>query len=68
MTVAERLISDQLAQDLSNYRGQWVAIKDSRVVAASAEAGDLLRQLRDKKVAGAALHRVPENPRAVYIL
>jgi hypothetical protein len=68
MLVAERLISDQIAQDLSSYRGQWVAIKNSKIVAASAEAGDLLKQLRDKKVAGAALHRVPEDPRAVYIL
>jgi hypothetical protein len=68
MLVAERVISDQLAQDLGSYRGQWVAIKNSKIVAASADAGDLLRQLRDKKVNGAALHRVPEDPRALYIL
>ena len=68
MLVAERLISDQIAQDLINYRGQWVAIKNSKIVAASAKAGDLLKQLRDNKVAGAALHRVPEDPQATYIL
>jgi hypothetical protein len=68
MTVAERVISDELATDLSNYRGQWVAIKNSKIVAVSAAAGDLLKQLRDKKVAGAALHRVPEDPQASYIL
>jgi hypothetical protein len=68
MLVAERVISDQLAQDLSSYRGQWVAIKDSKVVAASVEATDLLKQLRDRKVVGAALHRVPEDPQSVYIL
>lgn len=68
MTVAERVISDELATGLSDYRGQWVAIKNSKVVAASVEASDLLKQLRDKKVVGAALYRVPEDPRAVYIL
>ena len=67
-TVAERVISDELAAGLSEYRGQWVAIKNSKVVAASVDASALLKELRDKNVAGAVLHRVPEDPQAAYIL
>jgi Family of unknown function (DUF5678) len=68
VTVAERVISGELAAGLSEYRAQWVAIKNSKVVAASVDASALLKELRDQNVSGAALHRVPEDPQAVYIL
>ena len=64
--VAER--SGVLAPDLEKHLGQWVAIKDGRIVAAGKTAVEVVRQLRVRKVEGAALHRVNESPNAALVL
>jgi hypothetical protein len=66
MVVAER--EDILAPDLDKYRGQWVAIKDGHVVAAAKNVVDLVRDLTDRNIDGAALHRVAESPNAAFVL
>jgi len=62
----EPLISDELAQELTEkFRGQWVAIKAGKVIASSPPR-ELPRLLEIARVEGAVLHRVPEN--TIYIL
>lgn len=64
VVLAER----ELAPDLDQYRGQWVAIKDSRVVASGTTPTDVLEQVRGKGLGRVELHRVPEDGDAAYIL
>jgi hypothetical protein len=67
MAVAERVLSEG-TRELEKYRGQWVALKDSRVVAAGATPAEVLQELEAKGITGAALDHVPDDPRTVYIL
>ena len=66
MVVAER--ENVLAPDLDKYRGLWVAIVDGRVVAASMNAVDLFRDLRERGIEDAELHHVAEEPNAAFVL
>jgi len=66
MVVAER--GDLLAPDLDKNRGEWVAIKDGKVVAAGKSAVEVVQQLQDRKISGAALHRVATSPDAAFVL
>jgi predicted amidohydrolase YtcJ len=66
MVVAER--ENVLAPDLEKHRGQWVAIKDGQIVAFGQSAVDVVRHLRERKIVGAALHRVAETPNAALVL
>jgi len=65
MVTAER---ELIAPDLESYRGRWVAIKDGKVIASAESAVDLVRELNERKVRGAALHRVSEHPNAALVL
>lgn len=65
MAIAE---SDLLAPDLEKHRGEWVAIKDGKVVASGKNASDVVRQLREQEIVDAALHRVAESPDTAFVL
>lgn len=66
MVIAER--ENTLAPGLEKHRGNWVAIKDGQVVAVGKNAVEVVRQLQERKISGAALHRVAENPNAAFVL
>lgn len=66
MVVAQK--EDLLAPDLEKHRGQWVAIKDGEVVASGQTAVDVVRELGERHITGAALHHVAETPDAAYVL
>ena len=65
MVVTER---DLLAQDLDKYRGKWVAIKDGEVIASAESAVDVVRELHEKGITDAALHRVSDSPNSAFVL
>lgn len=66
--VAERIRTLELSAELTRYRGQWVALKEGQVVASNPDAAALVAELRTKGIERAALHRVPEEPKATYVL
>ena len=45
--------------DWENYRGQWVAIRDHKIVAAAKDLGDLYADERMRR--GDGIWRVPEE-------
>jgi hypothetical protein len=54
--------------NLDEYRGQWVAIKGSDVIAAADDPAEVLRQVEERGVTGWVLDRVPENPDTIFVL
>lgn len=68
VVTADRLITDQLADELTKYRGQWVALDQGRIVAAAADPAELFRKMDDVGARDATVHHVPEDPQAVFIL
>ena len=66
MTVAERQQELAPKEDLRPYAGQWVALRDGRVVASDLDAG-VLRARPDVEPTDAIM-RVPVNPSALYVL
>jgi hypothetical protein len=68
MVTDERVTPEELAEELTRFRGQWVAIKDNRVVEAAATPAEVIDRLTAKGEVGWVLDRVPEDPNAVYVL
>ena len=54
---------------LDQYAGQWVALKDGRVIAHSADARDVVRQMRQmgREAEGAVLQRAAEATEALSV-
>ena len=69
MEAAERVKpKQQLTEQLNRYQGQWVAVKDGAIVDSALDAGELIAKLRSEHIEGAVLRRIPDDPKAVYIL
>ena len=49
----------RIADDLEGLAGQWVAVKDGKVVAAGNTPDAVGMQLRSKRIRGATILRVP---------
>jgi hypothetical protein len=58
----------QVADQLSRYQGQWVAVKDGTIIDSSHDAGELIAKLRREQIDGAVLRRIPDDLKATYIL
>lgn len=54
--------------NLDKYRGKWVAIKGSKVVASGDDPTEVLRQVEKRGLTGWVLDRVPENPDSIFVL
>lgn len=57
-----------IALELTKHRGEWVAIKGSRVVVSAATPTEVLRQVNDRGIVGWVLDHVSEDPNTIYIL
>jgi hypothetical protein len=68
MVTDERATAEDLAVERKQHRGQWIAIKDNRVIDAASNAADLIDRLVTKGESGWVLDRVPEDPDTVFIL
>ena len=55
------------ADQLREFAGQWVAIRDGEVVAAAETPDRLLMHLRDKKWDDASIVRAPAEGEAVLV-
>jgi hypothetical protein len=51
----------QFAKTLAKYKGKWVALKDSRVIAAGEDVEAVQKSADKKKVKGYVLHFVPSH-------
>jgi Family of unknown function (DUF5678) len=56
MTKAKDL---QFAKTLAKYKGTWVALKDSRIIASGEDVEKVQKSAEKKKVRGYMLHFVP---------
>ena len=56
-----------VAPDLDPYRGVWVAIKGSGVIAAADDPAEVLRQVEALGATGWVLDRVLENPDTIFV-
>jgi hypothetical protein len=64
----EAEIDPKLDNELLSYRGKWVAITTSRLIAVGESAADVLRVARDHGVESPILYHVPDGHGTAYIL
>lgn len=56
------VIDRQLAKELDQYRGRYVAIDDGHVIASGESPTDVLAEARERGYPDPLLHRVPSHP------
>lgn len=61
------IFGKELAKELANYKGLWVAIDGQRVVAVSNSADEVVEQAHQQGVGDPLLFRVPEHPERIRI-
>ena len=64
--VQEPAISDELAPDLAQHAGRWVALNDEQIVAVGDSAAEVLHEAADKHVTDPLVFRVP-TPRGRHV-
>jgi hypothetical protein len=48
-------------EDLVEYQGQWIAVRDHSVIFASTNGDEVLDHLVQNKISGALFYRMPED-------
>jgi hypothetical protein len=68
MVIDERATAEDLAAELADHRGQWVAIRDNQVIDAADTPAELIDRLGKRSETGWVLDHVQQDPNTVYIL
>jgi Family of unknown function (DUF5678) len=74
LTVAERELKQavkaerRLSKRLGEYAGEWIAIRDHKIVAHAKTISDLIDQVRDQLEDLDGIRRVPTTSHAITIL
>jgi hypothetical protein len=62
------VIDRRLAEELDNYRGQWVAIEDGRLVGSGDTLSEALAHARERSYPDPLTFHVPMHPERPFFL
>jgi sirohydrochlorin ferrochelatase len=62
------LIDERLAEELTRYKGQWVAVHNGHVVASGGSANEALQAARQAGVTDPLIFRVTAHPERLSLL
>ena len=66
--VVEARRDEELEDPRAKYRGRWVAIKAGRIVVTGETPTDVLREIKERRITGWVLDRIPEDPDSLFDL